>query len=47
MFVVIKNGLIHNCKTEERYKSFKASGWEDYVPEKKKSASKKANEKTE
>ena len=43
MFVVIKNGLIHNCRTEERYKSFKASGWEDYNPEKKKPASKKAD----
>lgn len=45
MFKVIKNGLIHNCKTEERYKSFKASGWEDYNPEKKKTDSKKTDKK--
>ena len=45
MFKVIKNGLIHNCKTEERYKSFKASGWEDYKPEAKKPDSKKESKK--
>lgn len=44
---VIKNGLIHNCKTQERYESFKASGWEDYVPEKKKPSIKKTSEKSE
>ena len=45
MYVVIKDGLIHNCKTKERYESFKASGWEDYNPEKKKPNSKKENKK--
>lgn len=45
MFKVIKNGLIHDCKTEERYKSFKASGWEDYKPEGKKPDSKKESKK--
>lgn len=33
--LVTKNGMVHRCDTEERYLSFKASGWEDYVPEKK------------
>lgn len=31
MFVVInKDGLIHDCETQERYDAFKAAGWEDY-----------------
>lgn len=33
-FFVIKNGLVHNCKTEERYRSFIEDGWEKYKPPK-------------
>lgn len=33
MFVT-KNGMVHKCNTEERYRSFIASGWEDYTPPK-------------
>lgn len=44
--LVVKNGLVHNCDTEDRYRSFKASGWDDYVPEEKKEAPKKTDKKT-
>ena len=30
MKVINKDGLVHNCHTEERYKSFIASGWKPY-----------------
>lgn len=43
---VIKNGLVHKCDTEERYRSFKASGWEDYIPEVKKDVPQKDVKKT-
>ena len=32
---VIKNGMVHKCNTEERYKAFLAAGWKDYKPVKK------------
>lgn len=41
MYYVTKNGMIHGCDTEERYRSFLEDGWVDYQPpkEEKKTAS--------
>ena len=41
MKVINKDGLVHNCHTEERYKSFLASGWEPYTPKEGKPDNKK------
>ena len=32
IYLVTKNGMVFDCKTEERYKSFIEDGWVDYYP---------------